>query len=79
MFYLILKKKKFFLYSYNVILVNSQQKFLKKIGVISYNIKLKKFIFNINFFEFFIFLQKGFYISNQFKIFLNILVNHFKI
>lgn len=79
MFYLILKKRKFFEYSYNFILLNSRRKFLKKLGVISYNIKLKKFIFNINFFEFCIFLKNGFYISNQFKIFLNILINHFKI
>jgi len=79
MFYIILKKNKNYLYSYNLILVNSQKRFLKKLGVISFNKKLQKFIFLIDLFHFFYLLKNGVYISIQFKIILNKLINSFKI
>lgn len=79
MFYLILKKN-FNLYcSYNLLIVNSKKKFLKKLGVISFNNKLNKFILLINLFEFFWYLIYGIYISNQFKIYINKLINNFKL
>lgn len=78
MFYIILKKKKNYLYSYNLILVNSCKRFLKKLGVISFNKKIQKFIFLIDLFQFFYLLKNGVYLSIDFKIILMKLVNSFK-
>jgi hypothetical protein len=77
MFYLTLKKQILSKNSYILVLLNNKRRILKKIGVLSYNIKLNSYLLTLNFKLLFFFLSNGVLFNKSFYKILLKFINNF--
>jgi hypothetical protein len=77
MFYLTLKKQILLKNSYILVLLNNKRRILKKIGVLSYNIKLNSYLLTLNFKLLFFFLSNGVLFNKSFYKILLKFINNF--
>jgi hypothetical protein len=77
MFYLTLKKQIFLKNSYILVVINNKRRILKKLGVLSYNIKLNSYLLTLNFKLLFFFLSNGVLFNKSFYKILLKFINYF--